>query len=623
MLALPGSFAADKPAGSPAEGQAPAAADAQGGSGGFPGLFGGIWRPYKPQEVPPVNPSNSSRIDALLHAGNLYLTFQDALALTLENNLDIEIQRYVPQMAEANVLRTKAGGYAAPPMTSVLTGPASVGSPAPSPGLQSLIVANDTQIGITPPSLDPALVGGLGYAHTTAPQISLSNGTAALINRTDNSALAVQQYFSSGTIVSLGLNNSTVFTNSPQSSFSPGTSSSLAFTVTQHLLQGFGPAITDRQIRIARHNRELSDLTFKAQVIATVSAVADLYWDLVSFGENVRVKRDALAADEKLLADNRRQVEVGTLAPISVVQAEAQIAADQQALTVAETQLLQQETILKNAISRTGTYNPAITNARVVPLDHINVPDVESITPIQDATALAEASRPELAQARIQVETQRIANTGTRNELLPTLDLVGSLQNNGLAGAVNPLFTGAAPPAYIGGYGTVFAQIFGHNYPNYSIALNLNVPLRNRTAQADYATSELLLRQQELAVERVRNQVRVEVQNAIIGLQQARAQYQAATKQRVLEEQTVDAEQKKLDMGVSTTYNVILTMRDLVTAQSNEVAGRSAYAKAHVEMDRVTGQTLYNNQVTLEEAFKGKVSRPPAQLPANPPAPQQ
>jgi outer membrane protein TolC len=566
--------------------------------------------------------TNSTRIESLLRGGNLYLSLQDAIALALENNIDLEIQRYGPQVADNYLLRARAGGFASPVATSVFAPPASVTGPAPSAGLQTYVTAGATQIGIAPASFDPTLTGALGFAHNTTPQASsFTTGTSALIQRLETSSLGVQQNLVSGTLVSLGLTNSNVNTNSTRAQINPATNSSLSLSVTQHLLQGFGLALNTRQIRIAKNNREVSDLVFKAQVITTVSAIKDLYWDLVSYNENVRVQRDALVANERLLEDNKKQVEVGTLAPIEIVRAEAEIAAGQQAVTVAETQLLQQETILKNALSRTGVLSPAAASAHVILTDHIQIPEVEPIAPIQDMMATAESARPELAQLRILLQNQEIAIKGTRSELLPTLDVVGQLTNNGLSGQVGP--STGFNPFFIGGYSNVLTQLFARNFPTYSLAFSLNVPLRNRAAQADMINGELVLRQQQLGLQRLQNQVRVDVQNAQIGLQQGRAQYQSAIKQRVLQQQTVDAEQKKLAVGASTTYNVILTQRDLVTAESNEVAAQSAYAKAKVEVDRATGQTLYNNSISLDEAFKGVVSRPPTPIPATPPASPQ
>jgi outer membrane protein TolC len=617
MLAPSAGLAADQP--EPA-GAAPGQSNhPQPVSTGNHGFLGSITGPYRPKLPSPINLSNSSRIESLLRGGNLYLSLQDAIALALENNIDLEIQRYGPQVADNYLLRAHAGGFASPVATSVFAPPASVTGAAPSAGLQSYVTAGATQIGIAPPSLDPALTGALGFAHNTTPQASsFTTGTSALIQRFATSSLGVQQNLVSGTLVTLGLTNSNVNTNNAKAQINPATNSSLSLSVTQHLLQGFGPALNTRQIRIAKNNREVSDLVFKAQVITTVSAIKDLYWDLVSYNENVRVQRDALAATQALLDNNKKQVEVGTLAPIEIVRAEAEIAAGQQAVTIAETQLLQQETILKNALSRTGVLSPAVASAHIILTDHIQIPEVEPIAPIQDMIAMAESARPELAQLRILLQNQEIAIRGTKSELLPTLDVVGQLTNNGLSGQVGP--STGYNPFFIGGYGNVLTQLFARNFPTYSIAFSLNVPLRNRAAQADMINGELVRRQQQLGLQRLQNQVRVDVQNAQIGLQQGRAQYQSAIKQRVLQQQTVDAEQKKLAVGASTTYNVILTQRDLVTAESNEVTAQSAYAKAKVEVERATGQTLYNNNISLEDAFKGVVSRPPSPIPVATPA---
>jgi outer membrane protein TolC len=583
-------------------------------------FFGRLASPYTARIPAMPAMANSGRLEALLRAGNLYLSLQDALALALENNLDIQMQRYGPEVADTNLLHAQSGGFAVPVSTTVVAGPASVTGTPPSAGLQSLIVAGSTQIGFAPPSLDPIFTGNSSWAHNTTPQSSsFTTGTSALVQRQVATGVGIQDNFLTGTAVNLGLSNSNVDTNSVRAQFNPATNSSLTLSVTQHLLQGFGPALNSRQISIARNNREISDLTFKAQVITTISAISDLYWDLVAYNENVRVQRDALAASQRLLEDDQKQVEVGTLAPIEVTRARAEIASGQQALTLAETQLLQQETILKNALSKTGVLSPEIATAHVILTDHLRVPGTATLTPIQDLTATGLASRPELAQFRILIHNQDIAIRGTRSELLPTLDVVGLLTNNGLAGQVNPAVAGASP-FFIGGYGTVLSQIFARNFPTYSIGLNLSLPIHNRAAQADLINSELTLRQQQVGIQRLENQVRVEVQNAVIGVQQARAQYESATQQRVLQQETVDAEQKKLDAGVSTTYNVILTQRDLVTAESNEVAALSAHAKARVELSRATGQTLVDNDISVDEAFKGKVARPPSPIPDLPPA---
>jgi outer membrane protein TolC len=385
-------------------------------------------------------------------------------------------------------------------------------------------------------------------------------------------------------------------------------------------LQGFGPGINARQIHIARNNREVADLTFKLQVETTVAAVMELYWDLVAFNENVRVARESLAAAQRLYADNKRQVEVGTLAQIEVVRAEAQIASAEQALVLAQTQVLQQETILKTALSKTGIASPEVAGASVVPTDPIRIPDVEPIAPIQEMTALAISSRPELAQSRIQLQNQVLTIKGSKNSLLPTLDAVVNLANGGLAGQTNGLPAPAGTvhannPFFIGGYATVLSQLFARNFPNYGAGFNLSIPIRNRAAQAQVINDELTLRQQQVGLLRLENQVRVDVQNALIGLTQTRAQFQSATKARTLQAQTLDAEQKKLELGASTVYNVIADQQALEAAQFSEVQAEAAYAKARVEMDRATGQILEHNDISVDEAFRGVVPRPPSPLP--------
>ena len=598
------------------------------------GFLSRITHSYRAVEVPPISVANSGRLDSLLRGGKIYLSLQDAIALALENNIDIEIQRYGPQIADANVMRAQAGGFARGVSTSVQGGPTSVttGGVAQTGGATSAQASNATstavgntvitQTGTAIPNLDPQFSGTMRWAHQTTPQASaFITGTNSAIQRVDSSNFGIQKGFLTGTIVNLGLNTNNVTNNNRRADFNPSINSALSLGLTQHLLQGFGVSVNTRQIRIAKNNREVSDLTFKLQVITTVAAIMNLYWDLVAFNEDVRVKREALASSEKLYNDNKKQVEIGTLAPIEVVRAEAEMAARQQDLTISETQMLQQETIIKNALSRTGVVSPSIANARIVPTDRMSMPDVEPVAPIQDLVSMALSARPELASNRIQLENSRISLKGSRNALKPSLDLVANVANESLAGQVNglPILPGSGPravtPFFIGGFGTALTQLFARNFPDYSIGLNLNIPIRNRAAQADMINDQLTLRQQQLLLQRQENQVRVDVQNALIGLQQARARFQAATKARVLQEQTLDAEQKKYALGASTIYNVILAQRDLSQSQSAEVAALAAYSKARVELDRSTGQVLTNNNVSLAEASRGVVSRPPSALP--------
>jgi outer membrane protein TolC len=364
-------------------------------------------------------------------------------------------------------------------------------------------------------------------------------------------------------------------------------------------------------------------VVFRQQVTVTVQTVVQAYWLLVSANNDVEVKRKALALSQKLYEDNKKQVEVGTLAQIEIVRAEAEVAADQQALVNSQTNVLQQETILKNALSRNGLSNPAIAAASIVPTDKIQVPSVEKMDSLQELVAKALDNRPELQQSRIQLENQKIVLTGTRNLMLPTLSAFGDLRNTGLSGDPNTLtapgqnhpFSTNQNPFFVGGYGNVLSQVFDRNFPNYSVGVQLSIPLRNRTAQANYATASVALRQSELSVQRLVNTIHVDVQNALISVQQARAQYAAAVKSRILQEQTLDAEQKKYAVGASTPFLVIQAQRDLSNAGGTEVVAEAAYIQARLQLDVATGRTLDVYNIEIDEAKKGRVSKAPSSLP--------
>lgn len=599
-------------------------------------FLSGVVNPYRPRLVAPVNLANSNRLDQLLRAGILYLSLQDTIALALENNLDIELQRYGAQIADASLLRAKAGGLLRGVTAAVTQGPSSAptqvgqatgisaSAAAQATSAQSngnsgtLITGTGTQV----PNLDPTLYAFTQVNRNTNPQTSVFvSGTNTLVTDSVISTFGFAQNFLTGTQVQVGLSNSRINTTALRTDLNPSTSATLGIYITQPLLQGFGPAVNSRYIRIAKNNREASDLVFKQQVINIVSSIINLYWDLVSFNEAVKVQQQAVDLNRKLLSDNKKQVEIGTLAPISVVSAEAELATAQQALTLAQTRVLQQETVLKNALSRNGVASPSLADARIVPTDRIRVPETEPVSPIQDMVSEALRSRPDVAQAKIQLTNDKISLSGSRSQLLPSLNATASLSNNALVGQLSALPlppdtpTRYVTPYFVGGYGTAVDQLFRHNFPNYSAAITLNLPLRNRSAQADMILDQLTVRQQEIAIQQLQNQVRVDVQNALIALQQSRAVYQAAVKTRILREQTLDAEQKKLALGASTIYNVILIQRDLAQSQSDEVNALGSYSRARVQLDAATGRTLDNSNVSIGEAFRGSVSRPPSPLP--------
>jgi len=609
---------------------------AQSPKAGFSTWWSGFKEPYSWKDVPAISLANSTRLDRLMRAGKIYLSLQDAIALSLENNLDIELQRYGPRISDAELLRANAGGAARVGAGGgVSTATTAGGGSGILGGGGNLLGgggAAQTGQGGSVQNLDPVFSSNMNWAHQTQPLTSpFVTGTSSLINTRTLANYTISKAFLAGTSVSMGFNNNFLAQNSGRNDFNPSKSVAANLQIQQRLMEGFGLAVNTRNIKIARNNLKVSELVFQQQVITTVSNVITLYWDLVSANEDVQVKRQALALNQKLYEDNKKQVEIGTLAPIEIIRAEAEVARSQQDLTISETNVLQQETVIKNALSRTGVSDPVFSQARIVPTDKIRMPETEAIEPIQDLVGRAVANRPELEQSRINIESAKTGLKGTRNAMLPSVDVFGSFQNNGLSGLLNnlpiPPVPGAPPglvqnrnPAnvdgyFLGGYGTALGQVFRRNFPDYSVGVSLNIPLRNRAAQADMVRDQLSLRQSEVRLQQSLNAVRVEVQNALISLQQARARYQTAVKNRVLQEQTLDAEQKKYALGASTIFFVIQAQRDLTAAQASEVAALSTYARARNELERSTGQTLAANAIQIDEAMKGSVSTPPSRLP--------
>ncbi|HWR51418.1 MAG TPA: TolC family protein [Bryobacteraceae bacterium] len=600
------------------------------------GFLKGLTHPYSWDEVTPVSFGNSSRLDALVRAGNLYLSLQDAIALALENNLDIQMQRYAPLNAQASLLRAQAGGPLRGVETTISTLTTSalsqitggtgtqrsnVGGGGGGSTGGTIITATGTSI----PSLDPSfyIVGSAG--HATSPMTnSFTVGSNYIVSNNRNLNYGLTKSFITGTNIDFGWENLRAQSSSPRSDFNPFIDANARLTISQPLLRGFGLAVNTRNIRIAKNSMKVTDLGFKQQVISTVSAVIAGYWDLVSYNENVRVRQQALTLAQKLYDDNRKQVEIGTLAPIEIVRAEAEVASAQQALVNAETQVLQQENLMKNALSRTGIASPTISEVRIIPTDRIRVPEQEPIVPVQDLMAQALQSRVEVEQARLNLESSKIGLAGSRSQLLPSLGVQASFANNALAGVptrgtiVDPTTNIIVPgpdPFFQGGWGTAIGQLFRRNFPDYSVAFSLNIPLRNRSAKADIIMDQVSLRRAEIQQQQLVNGIRVDVRNALTGLQQASAAHSAAVKARVLQEQNLDAEQKKYQLGASTVFLVIQAQRDLATARSQEVAAESQYAKAKVNLDQMLGRTLDVNNISIDEAVKGKVAAAPSALP--------
>jgi outer membrane protein len=603
--------------------------------------------PYEAKPVQPENFRNSDRIFNLMHAGQLYLSLADAIALALENNLDIEVERYLPRIAGTDTTRAEGGGLlrglslqvdeVAPgiggPNGPLLTNLTASSTPAPVVNSNFSDVAliteqqNDLSVtGATPlsngspiPQYDPTISGLAGWAHqSTAEYNPLITGASNwLASNSFNANLGYNQGFSTGAQLGVMFDNTRLTSDSDRYTYNPILNSSLGFTITQPLLRGFGIGLNRRFIRIAKNDQRIADLVFRQQVIDTVAGIARLYTDLVSLNEDVKVKREALRLAQRLYEDNQHKVEQGQQAPIEVTRAQAQVSSEQQALISAQGLVQQQELIVKTAITRGGLANPAIREAQIIPTDTIAVPASESARSVEEYLAQALHDRPDLAQAGIQVENSQISLRGSLNALRPELDLVGTVQNGGLSGNVNAVSAALAPGAalYPGGYGTALGQIFKNNFPTYSVGVQLTLPLRNRVAQADAVRDELQVRQTQARRLQFEDQVRLEVADAYVAMQQARAGYDAAVQSRILQEQSVKVEQETFDVGLATNYLVIQYQTYLAQARSTEVAAKGAYAKAIIALDRATARTLQVNDVSIEEARDGRVSRSAGPIP--------
>ena len=584
-------------------------------------FIGRILAPYRQRVVSPPVLTNSPRLRELVRDNKLYLSVQDAIALVLENNLDIAVQRYSPLLAREVLRRAAGGGFLREIDTPIIPGPISVSTTGVSLNANGLAGGAGIgtgggvvgSIGPTPPNLDPNVFAAVQAGHITTPLTNtLLSQTDTLINDFRYFQFGYSQSFVTGTAFRFSSYSYWSRENSPVLLYNPALSGDIDLQISQNLLQGLYPSVNDRYIRVAKNNLQVSDVQMKLQVATTVSAVLNLYWDLVAFDDAVRIKEEALKTAQDLYEGNQKQAAIGALPAIEVTRAAAEVSASKEDLLFAQTNVDQQEIVLKNALSRNAMENAWLDDVHIIPLDRIVLPRTEETRPVQDLINEALASRLEIARNKLDVDSKQILVRGDRNGLLPSLQSSAELTNNGLAGPPNPLSNGccgAPVPYFIGGAGSVLSQIIRRNFPNYSTGLSFSIPLRNRPAQADYVIDELQVRQAELQLQRAMNQVRVDVKTSLIGLQQARARYQDAVDARMLAEQNLKNEQERFRYGASTVALVIQAQQDLATSQDAEVQDLANYTHARLAFDLAMGRTLDVNHISLAEATEGRVER--------------
>ncbi len=609
----------------------------------FPNPIG----PYTARKVLDPVFSNTPRLDQLVQNGTLVLSLNDTIALALENNLDLAIARYNLDIAETDILRAKAGNSIRGVATGLVsgtpgggqggfgTGASGAGAGGTSSGAggagsgSSGLVQSTLGAGAAVEQFDPSLSATLQLEQAKFPLANtVTAGVPFFQQNTGTANFSYNQGFLTGTALSVGFNNNRQTNNSPNSSLNPVLNTNFNAQFRQRLLQGFGIGTQTRFIRIAKNNLVISDEAFRNQVISTVSQIQNIYWDLVNAYEDAKVRERSLALANKTLSDNRKQVEIGTLAPIEIVRAESEVATRNQELIVARTNLQLQQTLIKNAVSR-SLNDPTLAALPVVPTDVMLMGAIQEDTrPAEDLIKDALASRPDIRQSRIDLTNRDISKKAAKNALLPSVDLFGFYGASALGGIQNPLGTCAADPCTAAeleagrrfvpgsiptrGYGGAFSSLFDSSAPDKGIGLSLNIPLRNRSAQADQARSELEYRQAQLRLQQQENTINIEVRNAAFALAQNRARVDAAVKGRELAQQSLDAEQKRYSLGASTNFQVLQAQRDLAQAESTLVSATSAYEKSRVELDRVMGRTLERNNISLTDARVGSVTQMPS-----------
>ena len=606
--------------------------------------FPNVIAPYKPRYVPPPNLNNTDRIQQLMRDGKIMLSMNDAVALALENNLDLVLARYNLNIADTDIMRADAGANVLGVNTGIVqntpgggvgglsgsvgsgTGGTSVAAGGVGTGTNGL-VSSTLGIGAPITSFDPIVSSTLQMDRNFVQSTSIFAPIPITNTNTGTADFSYLQGFHWGTNLAVGFNNTHVTTNLPTSEYTPAINSGLQFRLTQNLLQGFGFVANTRFIRIAKNNREISDVAFRLQIITTVDQIENLYWDLVYAYENVRVQQEALTFAQRTLADNKQQVQFGTLPPIQVVSAQATVATDQQALILAQTNLELQELLMKNALSKT-LEDPALGGAEVIPTSTMQLPQQEPVVPTQDLITDALGHRAELAESRIDLSTRELNNKAVRNAMLPTLALFAYYGGSGIGGDVNPLVpvctpggsslcfspAKAAPPFTNGGpvsTASTLSQLFNGAAPDKGVGLTLNIPIRNRQGQADQVRAELEYRQAQVRLQQVSNQVRIEVRNAQFALQQNRASVQAAQAAVDFASETLHAEQQKLAAGISNPTAVLQDQSGFTTAESNLVSAKAAYEKARVELDRATGLLLDHSGIVMADAERGEVTHMP------------
>ncbi|MBB5065688.1 TolC family protein [Granulicella mallensis] len=578
---------------------------------------------------------NTSKLDDLLHDGKIYLSLSDAVTLALENNFDIAIARINLDIADTDLLRARAGsslrgvstGLVANTLggtTTTITGGGgpggtSSGSGGGGAGANGIVLSTNGS-GPTPEALDPSLTGSLEYESADTAQASpLFAGATSLNQNTSTYNFGYTQGFLTGTQVQATFNNNRVSSNNVYNSYVPQLQTVFQVKATQHLLQGFGTGINGRFILQAKNDRRITDSAFRQQLLYTVNQVENIYWGLVSAYEDEQAKERALTQSTQLASDNRKQLQIGTLAPLDVVNSDSSVASDKQALIAAQTNLEYQQLIMKQAIAR-NLNDPQLSTAPVIPTDRVGLDRLpEEDMPVEDLVRQAYVNNPQIEQAVLNMKNNAITIKAEKNGLLPVVDAYAFYGGSGLGGTVSPTaicnFQNGGTCASEGltsiDYGTVLGHTFNNSSPDRGVGVNITIPIRNRTAQADQARSQMEYRQSQMRLQQLYTQIRIQIINGQYALTNDRAQVTAAQASRDYAAQSYEAEQKKYKLGASTTANVLQQGRSLATAENTLISSTGAYAKDRAALLQLLSSTLDRYGISIEAAASGTIAMAP------------
>ena len=578
-------------------------------------------RPYRGTYVPPIALRNSARAARLIRAGMLYLTLEDAIALAIENNLDLEVDRYGPLAAYWQLERDKGGG----PLRGITGGNTVVNQTTSGQGVAGSIQSAGlsgggggtstggagnavvSQIGPITQNLDPVLQASVGFSHQTSPQPeTLLSQTSSLVQVSHIYDTTVQQGLLSGGYVQAAFNSQYLYQNAPSDILNPSVAPVAQIYLRHNFLNSFGITVNSRFIRVGEINLKSSQEVFRSQLLNLVAKVQNLYWGLVTSNEEVKSREQTFNDSQKFYEDTKQEIALGVLARVELFPAEAEMNTRRRELEIAQATARQQVNLLKQALIRDEANDPLWEQAGVVTLDHIEVPAEDNLPPLRELVSKTLLTRPDVKLDQYAEESAKVSALGTANGLLPTLQTRASVSAVGLAGTLVPV-PGAPelPPSVVGGFGKAVGQIFRNDFQGRFGAVVIGGAIGNHLAQGDYGIEQLQLRQNQMIHSRSLNQIAVDISNQVIAVRQARARYAAAVESRLLEEQLLKLEQQKFKLGVSTINDVIDVQRTLATARDTEVTALGSFSQARVALDLALGTTLENNHVTVKDGLAG------------------